>query len=95
MQISGQLHAPASLPQGKRKASNRWMRGWVGSRASLDAVARRKNPSHFWESNPDRPTRRGVHIRLLCVYHLTLVPLSNILCGRTKTCLPYWFCISF
>jgi hypothetical protein len=42
MEVSGQLHAPAALPPEKE--------GWVGSRAVLDAVVKRKIPSLCRES---------------------------------------------
>jgi len=39
MELSDQLHAPTALPP--------WVRGigdWVGPRASLDVMAKRRNP---------------------------------------------------
>jgi len=36
MEVSGQLHAPAALPQ--RAPGSHWIGGWVGSRAGLDTV---------------------------------------------------------
>jgi hypothetical protein len=38
---SSQLHAPAALPQGKAPG-NHWILGWMGPRAGLDAVEKRK-----------------------------------------------------
>jgi len=38
MELSGQLHAP-----GDRATGTHWIGGWVGLRASMDAVAKRKN----------------------------------------------------
>jgi hypothetical protein len=32
-----------------------WIEGWMGSRAVLDAVVKRKFPSLRWESNPGTP----------------------------------------
>jgi hypothetical protein len=32
-----------------------WIGGWVGPRAVLDAVVKRKIPSPHWESNPRTP----------------------------------------
>jgi hypothetical protein len=43
MQVSGQLHAPATLHPGKETAEPNG--GWVGSRAGLDTVVKRKNLS--------------------------------------------------
>jgi hypothetical protein len=47
MEVSGQLHAPAALPPG--------IGGWVGPRAGLDAVLKRKIPSPCRKSNPNHP----------------------------------------
>jgi hypothetical protein len=44
MEVSDLLHAPAALPPGKEPPDNHWIGGWVGPRAGLDAVAKRKNP---------------------------------------------------
>jgi hypothetical protein len=61
MEVSGQLHAPAALPRRKNPGTY-WIGGWVGPRASLDAVAKRKIPSPRRESNPNRPARSLVAI---------------------------------
>jgi hypothetical protein len=55
MQVSGQLHALAALPPGKEPLDTHWIRGWVGPRAVLDMVVKRKIPSPCWESNPRTP----------------------------------------
>jgi hypothetical protein len=56
MEVSGQLHAPAALPPGKELLIPiGWIRGWVGPRAVLDAVVKRKIPSPCRESNPRIP----------------------------------------
>jgi hypothetical protein len=54
MEMSGQLHAPAALPQERTPGTN-WIGGWVGPRAALDAVVKRKIPSPGRESNPRTP----------------------------------------
>jgi hypothetical protein len=47
--------APRPLyPRGKIPGTH-WIRGWVGSRAGLDAVVRRRNSIPWWESNPSHP----------------------------------------
>jgi hypothetical protein len=51
MEVSGQLHALAALPLGKEQLVSHWIGGWMGPRASLDMVAKRKIPSLCWESN--------------------------------------------
>jgi hypothetical protein len=40
--VSGQLHAPAALPPGKGPPGTHWIRDWVGPRAGLDGMERRK-----------------------------------------------------
>jgi hypothetical protein len=37
-----------------------WVGGWVGPRTGLDAVAKRKIPSPFRESNPNHPAHSQV-----------------------------------
>jgi hypothetical protein len=46
--VSGQLHPPAALLQG-RDPGIHWMGGWVGPRAGLDAVVKKKFPSPWWD----------------------------------------------
>jgi hypothetical protein len=48
MEVSGQFHAPATLPP-----STRWIGGWVGPRVGLNAVEKRKI-LHCQELNPSR-----------------------------------------
>jgi hypothetical protein len=55
MEVSGQLHAPAALPPGKEPPGAHWIGGWVGPRAVLDAVVKRKIPSPHRKSNPRTP----------------------------------------
>jgi hypothetical protein len=42
LEVSGQLHAPAALPTGERVCGIRWRGGWVGPRAGLDDMEKRK-----------------------------------------------------
>jgi hypothetical protein len=51
MEVSGQIHVPAALPQGKAPDTYQ-IGGWVDTRAGLDAVVKRKIPSHCQDSNP-------------------------------------------
>jgi hypothetical protein len=53
MEVSGQLHAPTALPPGKEHPVPHWTEGWVGPRADLDAVAKRKISRTRQESNPE------------------------------------------
>jgi hypothetical protein len=52
MEVRGHFHAQAALPPGKEP---HWIGGWVVLRAVLDAVVKRKIPSHHRESNPRNP----------------------------------------
>jgi hypothetical protein len=40
--VSGQLHDPVALPPGKDPAGTHWVGSWVGPRASLDDMEKRK-----------------------------------------------------
>jgi hypothetical protein len=55
MEVSGQLHAPTALNSRKKAPGTHWIGGWVGSRAVLDAVVKRKILSPIRESNPRTP----------------------------------------
>jgi hypothetical protein len=55
MEVSGQLHAPGRFTLRERTPSTHWIGGWVGPRAVLDAVVKRKIPSPRQESNPRTP----------------------------------------
>jgi hypothetical protein len=57
MEVSGQLHAPAALLQDKQPPGTHWIEGWVGPRAGLDGMIKRKNPCTWQQSNPGGPTR--------------------------------------
>jgi hypothetical protein len=48
MEVSGKFHVPAA-------PVTHWIGGWVGPRAFLDAVVKRKIPSSSRESNPRNP----------------------------------------
>jgi hypothetical protein len=57
MKASVQFHAPAALPPFPRKSApgTRWIGGWVGPRAGLDMMSKRKIPSPHRDSNLDNP----------------------------------------
>jgi hypothetical protein len=55
MEVSGQLHTPAALLPGKEPPGTHWIGGWVGPRAGLDAMVKRKIPRPRRESNPRAP----------------------------------------
>jgi hypothetical protein len=43
---------PGRFTPSKRAPGTHWIGGWVGSRAGLDAVVKRRIPSRYWDSNP-------------------------------------------
>jgi len=49
--LSGQLHASAALPPRESAPGTYWIGIWVGRRASMDAVVKRKIPCAFRDSN--------------------------------------------
>jgi hypothetical protein len=53
----GQLHTPVALPPRKEPPGTHWIVGWVGPRAGLDLVMKRKIPCPCPDSNPDHPAR--------------------------------------
>jgi hypothetical protein len=68
MEVSGQFHAPATLTQ-ERAPGTHWIGGWVGPRAVLDAVVKKKIPSLRRESNPRTPIIQPAAQRVLLSYH--------------------------
>jgi hypothetical protein len=46
---------PGRFTPRERAPGTHWIRGWVGPRAVLDTVVKRKIPSPRWESNPRIP----------------------------------------
>jgi len=52
MEVSDQIHAPAALSPGKGPLRTHWIGGWVGPRAGLDAMVKRKIPSPQHRSLP-------------------------------------------
>jgi hypothetical protein len=52
MEVSGQFHVPAALLPRKEPPDTHRIGGWVGLRASLEAVVKRKIPSLCQNSNP-------------------------------------------
>jgi hypothetical protein len=42
MEVSGQFHAPAALHPRERTRGTHWIGGWVGPRAVLGAVVKKK-----------------------------------------------------
>jgi hypothetical protein len=52
MEVSGQLHAAAPR---ERTPDTHWIESWVGPRAILGTMVKRKIPSSRRESNPRTP----------------------------------------
>jgi hypothetical protein len=45
MEVSGELHAPATLPPGKERPDTHWIGGWVGPQSRSVRCAEEKNPA--------------------------------------------------
>jgi len=61
MEVSGQFHALAALPPGKAPGTH-WIGGWMGPRASQDAVVKRKIPSrHLFHITKTVPANK-IHL---------------------------------
>jgi hypothetical protein len=86
MEVSGQIHAPAVLPPPptrERAPGTNWIGGWVGPRANLDAVVKRKIPGPRRESNLRTPIVQSVAQRytdwaITALLSLLLVILMHI-----------------
>jgi hypothetical protein len=63
MEVSGHLQASAALPPEEEPPGTHWIGCWVGPRAGLDAVKKRKT-LHCREWNPGRPARSQSLYRL-------------------------------
>jgi hypothetical protein len=53
----------------KKAPGTHWIGGWVGPRAGLDAVAKRKIPSSSWELSAGRPDRSVFQIVQTCTLY--------------------------
>jgi hypothetical protein len=60
MEVNGQVHAQAALPPGKETPGTHGIRGWVGPRALLDLVVKRKIHSPRRDSNTRSPIFQSV-----------------------------------
>jgi hypothetical protein len=54
MEVRGQLHALAAFTPRERAPGTHWIGGWMGLRAVVDTVVKRKIPSPCWELNPTK-----------------------------------------
>jgi hypothetical protein len=80
MEMSGQLHVPASLPPGKEPVTH-WIGGWGGPRAVLDAAVKRKIHSPRRESNPRTPIVQPV-VTVICIYENDIWGGMNLVCVK-------------
>jgi hypothetical protein len=67
--VKVQPHALAAQPPRERASGTPWIGGWMGPRASLNAVVKRKIPSPCHDSNPDHPTHSTVLYNLTYLNH--------------------------
>jgi hypothetical protein len=58
MEVDGQLHALAPLRPAETTPGFQWKRDWVGSKASVDAEAKRKKSQLLPGIRPDCPACR-------------------------------------
>lgn len=52
MEVSGQRHAPVTLPGVERNLGTHSVGGWVGYRTAVDSLDKRKISCPYQESNP-------------------------------------------
>jgi hypothetical protein len=81
MEVSGQLHAPGRFTPKERAPGTHWIGRWVGSRAVLDAVVKRKIPSLRRESNTRTPIVQPLVQRYT---DWAITALTNLLHDRNK-----------
>jgi len=79
MEVSGQFHALADLPPGVRAPDTHRIGGWVGPRAGLDVVSKRKRPCPYRKSNPVRPTPSLVTTLTYPRFYLSKINFNIIL----------------
>jgi len=58
---------PGRFTPEERSAGTRWRGGWVGPRAVLDAVEKRKIPSPRRESNPTKDSTIQKNTGIICL----------------------------
>jgi hypothetical protein len=88
MEVSGQWSASLSgrFTPTERVPDTPWIGGWVGPRAVLDAVVKRKIPSPRRESNPRTPIVQSVTGLILRELYSKDVEITNnpIIIRKTK-----------
>jgi hypothetical protein len=87
--VSGQLHTPAALPPGETAHGTHWIGGWVGPRAGLDDVEKKKflTLPRLKFQPLGRPAHSHSLYRLRCPgsFLLSSQPPPNLIC-RTIPC---------
>jgi len=88
LEVSGQFHALATLPP-EKSPSNHWLGGWVGSRAGLDVLGRRKI---FWSCRESNPIPKYTVYDLilawvssLCFHYNVVLYIVKIFCWTSMT----------
>jgi hypothetical protein len=81
MVVSGVVHAQADLVPGERAPRTHWIGGWVGRKAGLGAVEKRKKKYLARAANrtPGRPARR------LWLYRLQNLGTNDTCCCQAVT----------
>jgi len=102
MEVSGHLHAAATLPPRKSPPGNHWIGEWVRSKTGLDAVAKRKIPfpplpgRESQSSSPQSSVYNDSATPTLVVSFIH-VPFSGFSWAFSKTfqSLPLIFCVHY
>jgi hypothetical protein len=69
---------PGRFTPTERATGTHWMGGWVGPRALLNAVVKRKVPSPHGESNPRTPIVQPIAYSLYrCKHSVTRIKFKN------------------
>jgi hypothetical protein len=72
---------PSRFTSGERALGTRWLGGWVGPRAGLVSVEKRKTSCLCWERNPRCPSRRcsviGFSIQIILYSGKWCLPLAS------------------
>jgi hypothetical protein len=77
---------PGRFTPRERAPGTHWIGGWLGPRAGLDIVTKRKIPSPCRESNPDHPLGRVLQ-KLLLKYSRSSLPFMFT---RARHWFLYW-----
>jgi hypothetical protein len=76
MEVSGQLHAPATLPKGERASGTHWIGGWVDPRTGLDDVEISLDPTRTRNSDPSVVNKSKISRKIINM--TTILTLSNV-----------------